>query len=265
MDKRARYRIGPAGIADVRCGFQRIGQARSQRDSITAQYALIYVSSGSGHYRDEDGREEAFVAPCLLQRRPECLHDLNISSNTAWYYAAIPAPAWLNLRACGVPGLDAAVLPMPDRSSIARRFDQAIARFTHREREAFAHTVHRIADLIVELLTIANQPQGRDPVIEQACDLLADIAERSSLPYIARQLGLSYASFRQRFTEALGMAPGAWRLQRRLERAQELLCEDHSISAIAEELGYGDIYAFSAQFRKHIGCSPSAFRNGLRG
>ncbi len=51
-------------------------------------------------------------------------------------------------------------------------------------------------------------------------------------------------------------------MQLKLRHARELLCEtDCKIQNIAAELGYSDQYAFSKQFKEHMGISPSKLRN----
>jgi AraC-like DNA-binding protein len=49
-----------------------------------------------------------------------------------------------------------------------------------------------------------------------------------------------------------------------MHEAAYLLRDEHlSITEIAQQLGYTDLYYFSRQFRKYYGLSPRQMRNGM--
>ncbi len=63
------------------------------------------------------------------------------------------------------------------------------------------------------------------------------------------------------FRKFVGLSPGEYIIQARIEAAMQLLkTSDHSITRIAELLGYCDVYAFSRQFSNRTGLSPKAYR-----
>ena len=52
-----------------------------------------------------------------------------------------------------------------------------------------------------------------------------------------------------------------WLRNYRLGQARRLLAEtDEPIATVAQRVGYDDPLHFSRDFRKHVGLSPSAFR-----
>jgi AraC-like DNA-binding protein len=72
---------------------------------------------------------------------------------------------------------------------------------------------------------------------------------------------MSYSLFRKRFLERAGTSPGDYRIRRRIERAMALLTKEKLlVKEVAAQLGYPDEYAFSAQFKKVAGVSPTIFR-----
>ncbi|MDD5349696.1 MAG: AraC family transcriptional regulator [Chthoniobacteraceae bacterium] len=84
-------------------------------------------------------------------------------------------------------------------------------------------------------------------------------------PDLARRCGLSADYFTRLFRQAFGVSPKAWILKQRLSYAAGMLAEsDRSVSAIAAELAYNDVYLFSRQFRKEFGASPRAWRKQHR-
>jgi AraC-like DNA-binding protein len=87
------------------------------------------------------------------------------------------------------------------------------------------------------------------------------ISERVTSTHLAKRLGWSRAYFARRFRETYGMSVREWLLRRRIERAALRLLESSlSISEIAYEFGYKDLYLFSKQFKKVLGVSPRQYR-----
>jgi len=67
-----------------------------------------------------------------------------------------------------------------------------------------------------------------------------------------------------RFRRFVGRTVKQEMLRLRLDYARRLLCETSlPMSAIAEEVGFGDVYQFSRAFRRCTGTSPTAFRARL--
>lgn len=91
--------------------------------------------------------------------------------------------------------------------------------------------------------------------------LSMNLNEKLQLPQLARGLGLSYDAFRKKFRDKLGVSPKEYRIRKKIEKAQELLRDPiPSIEEISHELGYTDLFAFSKQFKKKTGLSPTSFR-----
>lgn len=81
------------------------------------------------------------------------------------------------------------------------------------------------------------------------------------LKTLAGLAGLSPYHFLRRFTELFGVSPYSYLIALRMAGARHLLAvTDQSVSQIALSLGYQDFSAFSRRFRRHFGCSPSAWR-----
>ncbi len=82
-----------------------------------------------------------------------------------------------------------------------------------------------------------------------------------SISDIAKKCGVSECYFRRLFMEYSGMSPMDFRQHYRIEKAKQLLMSDEglSITEIAEELGFADVYHFSKTFKKYSGMAPSKF------
>ncbi|HKL20513.1 MAG TPA: IclR family transcriptional regulator C-terminal domain-containing protein [Tichowtungia sp.] len=102
-------------------------------------------------------------------------------------------------------------------------------------------------------------------VVRQAQDILdSSLDEAPDVQQLARNLYVSYAWFRKAFKDEVGESPVQYHLNRRLDRARELLSDtDLSVRQISETLGFKTQNHFSALFKRKTGLSPSMFRGQL--
>ncbi|MFI7446478.1 GlxA family transcriptional regulator [Nonomuraea sp. NPDC049714] len=110
---------------------------------------------------------------------------------------------------------------------------------------------------------------GTGDEADRLADLLAWARTRLHQPMtvndLARQALMSSRTFARRFRAATGTTPYAWLAAQRLDRARELLeTTDLSIQAITARVGFHSSNVLRAQFTKHHGVSPSAYRNAFQ-
>lgn len=228
-------------------------------------YSAVLCLRGRGWYRAGDGRRWALEPGVLFQRFASVDHEVWIEADPPW------AECWVHF---GRP-LEAALAAMGviDRAAPVRApgIDLALVRELWRATDALEASADRdlpqhLVRLQGLLLSLLGPSPAADPGFDadRACRLLAD-APRADLGVVARELGLSYRSFRRAFRVATGMGPGEYRLRRRLDRARaELAAGDRTVAEIARELGWANPFTFTALFRKHVGVSPRAWRRGRR-
>ncbi len=86
--------------------------------------------------------------------------------------------------------------------------------------------------------------------LKNACEILDRLMlNRKPIPKIAKMLGMSYESFRKRFTRLLGMSPSQYHNKRIIDRACRLMQESNlSNKEIAWQLGFCDEFHFSHRF-----------------
>jgi AraC-like DNA-binding protein len=101
-----------------------------------------------------------------------------------------------------------------------------------------------------------------DERVSRALKLMhGDPLRRWTLPELADAAGMSRSSFALRFKTLVGTPPLDYLLRWRMRRAGQVLRDsDRTISSLAFEYGYTSESAFSASFKRALGCSPRHYR-----
>lgn len=128
------------------------------------------------------------------------------------------------------------------------------------------------ARLLVRLMLLALRDESREPVcagdpkIEAVANRICeDPAAGWTVSGLAAAAGLSRSQFTRRFQGRMNTAPNRFIIQARITRAGQLLRDtDMTVGAIAEMLGYTDMYQFSRQFKAKTGHTPTRYRHGTR-
>ncbi|WP_328465063.1 GlxA family transcriptional regulator [Streptomyces sp. NBC_00448] len=89
--------------------------------------------------------------------------------------------------------------------------------------------------------------------------------ERLEQPVTLRQLAereaMSVRTFTRRFREEVGLSPGQWLTQQRIERARQLLeSTDLGVDQIAREAGFGTGASLRQHIQSALGVSPTVYR-----
>jgi AraC-like DNA-binding protein len=93
-----------------------------------------------------------------------------------------------------------------------------------------------------------------------------EYANPPALPTLAQQLGISETQLKSGFKTLNGITVMQYCIGKRMEAAKLLLRENrHSISEIADIVGYEDHSAFSRAFRRINECSPKEWRYSRQG
>jgi AraC-like DNA-binding protein len=125
--------------------------------------------------------------------------------------------------------------------------------------------LHLLAILLKAGRGQAGAPRLIEHKIQEAQRILASrYHEELSMEKLARELNVSYSSFRQSFKAQTGISPKQYQIQIRLHKAQDFLANTaKSISEIGEILGFDSGFHFSKQFKDCIGVAPLIWRKQL--
>jgi transcriptional regulator GlxA family with amidase domain len=77
---------------------------------------------------------------------------------------------------------------------------------------------------------------------------------------------MSLRTFARRFNEEVGMSPGRWLIQQRVDRARHLLeSTDLAVDDIAGQVGFAGGTSLREHLNAALGVSPLTYRRTFRG
>jgi len=127
------------------------------------------------------------------------------------------------------------------------------------------HTRPRL-DLIDTLLKLAPAPPAQGGLSAGALRRVREyvqvhLSESIDLSLLAAVAGLSMHHFAREFKQSAGVAPHHYLIQKRIERAQQMLAHtDLSLAEIACAVGFSDQGHLARHFRGLLGTTPREFR-----
>jgi len=111
----------------------------------------------------------------------------------------------------------------------------------------------------IEVVTIRLQMPSGERAREVAEALVANPADRRSLPAWGRCIGASARTLSRGFLDGTGITFTRWRTAARMRAAVPLLADGQPISHVAAAVGYDTSSAFVAAFRRETGTTPGAY------
>jgi AraC-like DNA-binding protein len=158
-------------------------------------------------------------------------------------------------------------ITMPNATELQSRCADVIREAHRQGRFADLRARSALLLLLSEVLALTNVSGNQERAFTgRQRAILADyvcahLAQHPRPAELAALLRLSNDYFTREFRRTYGMPPRAWLLRERMNAAARRLAESQStISEIADELGYSDVFLFSRQFKNSFGHSPRAFR-----
>jgi AraC-like DNA-binding protein len=198
-----------------------------------------------------------------------------------WFWPAMPGP---RIRFHAMPGTaewshrfiafsgplvlewqrQGLLLPAPQRVVVdqAKRMDEILALKDRREVFSDLRAVRLLELLLIDLAEARQAPAMSDDWLETVLRLLQDSRYWPDYPTLCADWGMSLPTLRRRFRKAMRISLHGYAMQARVSQACTLLTQtDLPIKAVADQLGYRDVYFFSRQFRELTGFPPKRFRS----
>lgn len=231
-------------------------------------FQVLFVQRGAGWFETRESGRLRIEEGSTFLLFPGVWHRYAPDRETGWSETWIEFEGMIpeRLRAEGVlseetPNYGPA--PAPD---IAERM-----RFCHElARTQAPGSAGQLAAATLQILAAlaASRESGRQPtshvqnVVQRAKLLLLERFEGAlRIQDVARELGIAESHLRRVFKASTGLSPKDYLLELRLRQVRILLQGSSlTLGEIAERTGYNSGYHLSAEFKKRIGVSPSAWR-----
>lgn len=240
-----------------------------EKGRVLNEFQLVYVSNGQGVF-EADGvpqtRVEAGTAFLLF---PGVWHRYRPAENTGWeefwvgykgHYAE-----YLMKQKCFKTS--APFVHIGFSAELLNVFIQLIETVKYESAAYYQLSSCLVTQLLALVYSSAiihdTQQQHKNNLIHVArFRIHENLHQNMNVELLARELNVSYTWLRRAFKETIGVSPGQYHLNMRVEKACKYLKETGlTITEIAYDLGFTSEFYFSRIFKKKMGMSPKQYRS----
>lgn len=244
----------------------------TEKGRVLHEYQLLYITQGKGMFRSTTTPPEGVAVDkgTLILLRPGELHSYRPNPSTGWveYYIGFEGATFDRLiRQLGFDRGEQ-LWEIGLNNELTQLYMRALEIASENKTASQALLTGIVWHMLgLVLYMIRNRPGPGVSLLKQAVEkakIIMDekINEEIDLCALASQLNLSYSWFRKTFKDFTGLSPARYFQQLKLRRAQRLLSDtQYSVKEIAYSLGYKSTEHFFSIFKKHAGCTPTAYRN----
>lgn len=241
-----------------------------ERHHGTSQHILIACISGGGSCKLA-GREWKLEAGDLLFLPPREHHVYKACEQSPWtifwiHFRGVRAVDHLSNLAVSIEN---PVVSVDDPAVLVEAFEDTFRHATHGFSEAAMTGLSTAFGRLLGLAKVHQRAAGsrsrraEGRLLKVLSQMREDFCRSWTLEELAREAGLSPPHFTELCRRQTGMAPLALLIRLRLQFAMDLLQQgNHNVAEAALAAGYEDPFYFSRLFKKHMGVTPSACRQG---
>lgn len=162
---------------------------------------------------------------------------------------------------CSYENKDLLVCKIENHNVIKDMFNDIMSESVKHDTFSYVKILNLIYKLIINLLESnysENEQKTKIKFIRPAIAYLnSNFQNNISNNQLAAMCNISTSYFRRIFTEIYQISPFQYLVNLRIKKAKELLQSDYtSITEVAKQVGYDDIYHFSKLFKQKTGTSP---------
>jgi AraC-like DNA-binding protein len=239
-----------------------------KKGRILKEYQLVYIASGSGIFKAGQVGEVSIDPGSVFLLFPDVWHTYKPVKEQGWeeYWVGFNGPyaEYLMKQECFNP--DTPLIHIGFNTEFLNIFIRLVETLKI-EGAAFSQiasclTVQLLA-LVYASALLKEKPQNhKEHIINNIRFKIHDNLNKDiTLKALAVQHNVSYTWFRKSFKQVVGISPGQYLLNLKLEKTCQMLKEtDLTISEIAFSAGFISEFHFSTIFKKKIKMTPSLFR-----
>ncbi|MDN5202445.1 AraC family transcriptional regulator [Fulvivirgaceae bacterium BMA10] len=236
------------------------------------EYQIIYITAGEGYFESENNIKYDIKAGSVFFLFPGVLHRYYPNQKTGWteYYVGINGPYIDDMVKKGFLSVNRPVFEIGVHEKLVQLY-RDIFQIVKKGMAGYQQSASGIVwHLLGEILSLEKN-KTVDSSTEQLIKsvkicIIEKISEKMDWDKVSRQHGISYSKLRKEFKAYVGMSPGQYHLQLRINQAKLMLSQTiEPIKLIATSLGFQNEYYFNTIFKKKTGTAPGTYRNSSRG
>lgn len=226
-----------------------------------AGYGFIFVLDGSGTYSDASGKYSIQKHSVMILQKDDSYFFKAGENGITYITTAFNVEPVNSFRELGLP----TCINAEKHPYILKQAKDMLNVWESRSPRYIMETRVIIEHLLLDLIGICENPASGFQFGGRLAPALTYINQNYDKPLSNEELAdlceLSSTHFRRLFKEQIGTSPMQYRETIRLHWAIKFLeSQMFTISEVAENLGYSDIYHFSKVIKKHTGNPPSFYK-----
>ncbi len=237
------------------------------RGRILNEYQLIYLVEGNGIFESRASGTIHLESGSIIVIYPDCWHRYKPVGNKLWH------TYWIGFSGKLANGF-IQKLEMSNKKPVKLigYQDKIIKVYLDiLETSQLEHTGYQqvLAGEIIKLIGTVHaihwkteiRQKDADKIIQKAKVILMQKNLSISMEDVAGELNMSYSSFRKLFREYIGISPGQYKMQHKINYAISLLNEGKlTLKEIATELQFETPQYFARLFKKKTGKTPKEYQ-----
>ena len=245
----------------------------SEKGRILNEYQLVYITRGRGSFTSSHQKNSPINSGDIFLLFPGEWHTYRPDLSTGWY------EYWIGFTGKDIDAKIQAGFFKRESPIIRTGFDSEIVRLFQLAVETAKQQSPGFQQMlagIVNLLLGYSYAKFKNCTLEGSKFLAQinkakvimreHIFEELSGTEIAKEIGMSYSSFRRFFKQCTGFSPAQYFLELKINKSKELLTNSElNCQEIAFEMGFNTPSYFNLIFQKKTGMTPYQFRRMTQG
>jgi AraC-like DNA-binding protein len=239
-----------------------------ERGRRLSEYQIVYVSEGSGLLETDKVTARIGAGDAFLLS-PEVWHRFKPDAAAGWHehWVGFSGETIKQIILAGFFSQTNPVVRIRNEKTMLECFRQ-LFQSVRENTPALQPVMAGQTSVLLSLIRSSMQPAGMgaehgpSQMVERARSLMmAEGTHEIPLEQLAKELRVSYSSFRRTFREHTGVSPHQYRLHLKMSAAREMLRSSAmSVKEIGYRCGFEDEQYFCRLFKQQTGSTPSSFR-----
>ncbi|MFY0653949.1 MAG: helix-turn-helix domain-containing protein [Cyclobacteriaceae bacterium] len=236
------------------------------------EYQIVYITSGGGHFESENGVKQEITTGTAFLLFPGILHSYQPNKETGWteYYVGVKGQYLDTMLKNGFISKERPILEIGLHEKLVQLYNEIFDLVKKGMVGYQQSAVGIVWHLLGEILFFSKNKtidSSTEQLIQSVKTSIAErITEKIDWQEVSKELGVSYSKLRKEFKAYMGMSPGQYQIQLRINNAKLMLSQTiEPIKSIATSLGFQNEYYFNTIFKRKTGVAPGSYRNSSYG